>query len=53
MPRKEVEIVSTRVASLGRSLELPVEAAGLEEIRRVVTVFRELRDGRTEDGRRR
>ncbi|PPK62048.1 AAA family ATPase [Actinokineospora auranticolor] len=47
----EVEIVSRRVAQLGRSLELPAEAAALSEIRRVVTVFRELRSGRTEDGR--
>ncbi|MEU4523611.1 AAA family ATPase [Amycolatopsis sp. NPDC024027] len=47
----EVEIVSRRVAELGTSLQLPVEAAELAEIRRVVTVFRELRSGRTEDGR--
>ncbi|GAA0942199.1 AAA family ATPase [Actinocorallia libanotica] len=49
----EVEIVSRRVARLGRALELPAPAAGLEEIRRVVTVLRELRAGRTEDGRTR
>ncbi|GGK67209.1 ATPase [Sphaerisporangium melleum] len=47
---EEVEIVSRRVAQLGRSLELPA-AGGLEEIRRVVTVFRELRSGTTTDGR--
>ncbi|UJW28259.1 AAA family ATPase [Saccharothrix sp. AJ9571] len=47
----EVEIVSRRVAQLGASLELPAEVADLAEIRRVVTVFRELREGRTEDGR--
>ncbi|WP_018681218.1 ATP-binding protein [Actinokineospora enzanensis] len=47
----EVEIVSRRVAQLGTSLRLPAEAAELTEIRRVVTVFRELRSGRTEDGR--
>jgi hypothetical protein len=39
------------VASLGRALELPVEKPALEEIRRVVTIFRELRSGVTEDGR--
>ncbi len=33
------------------SLELPEVPAALEEIRRVVTVFRELRSGVTEDGR--
>jgi MoxR-like ATPase len=48
---EEVEIVERRVASLGRVLELPAERPALEEIRRVVTVFRELRGGVTEDGR--
>ena len=47
----EVEIVDLRVASLGRALELPAEKPALEEIRRVVTVFRELRDGVTADGK--
>ncbi len=48
---EEIDIVHRRVESLGRALELPVELAGLAEIRRVVTVFRELRDGKTEDGK--
>ena len=48
---EEVEIVQTRVASLGRALELPAEAPAIEEIRRVVTIFRELRDGKTENGK--
>jgi MoxR-like ATPase len=47
----EVSIVSQRVTQLGRALELPVELEGLDEIRRVVTIFRELRSGVTEDGR--
>ena len=47
----EVEIVRRRVSQLGAALSLPAEAADLAEIRRVVTVFRELRAGRTEDGR--
>ncbi|WP_253873913.1 ATP-binding protein [Actinomadura rupiterrae] len=47
----EVEIVARRVDQLGRALELPEAPAGLEEIRRVVTVFRELRAGVTGDGR--
>jgi hypothetical protein len=34
-------------------LEIPAELAPLEEIRRVVTVFRELRSGLTEDGKTR
>ncbi|GAA3447934.1 ATP-binding protein [Planomonospora venezuelensis] len=50
-PEEEVDIVSRRVEQLGRSLELPEIPAGMEEIRRVVTVFRELRTGVTEDGR--
>src|SRR5260221_2199648 len=40
---EEVEIVSRRVAEMGRALELPAEKPALEEIRRVVQVFRELR----------
>jgi MoxR-like ATPase len=48
---QEVEIVSTRVAALGRSLELPPEVEALSEISRVVTVFRELRAGVTTDSR--
>ena len=48
---EEVDIVTRRVDQLGRSLELPEVPAAAEEIRRVVTVFRELRAGLTEDGR--
>jgi MoxR-like ATPase len=48
---EEVEIVRTRVESLGRALAFPAEPPGLEEIRRVVTIFRELRDGQTADGK--
>ncbi|GGY20765.1 AAA domain-containing protein [Massilia dura] len=48
---EEVRIVQTRVASMGRALELPGELPALEEIRRIVTVFRELREGLTADGK--
>lgn len=48
---REVEIVQLRVDALGRALELPAEPPALEEIRRVVTIFRELRGGVTEDGK--
>ncbi|MEQ4721406.1 AAA family ATPase [Nonomuraea sp. B19D2] len=48
---EEVDIVSRRVTQLGRALELPETTTGPAEIRRVVTVFRELRMGVTEDGR--
>ncbi|MFC8872241.1 AAA family ATPase [Streptomyces sp. NPDC057148] len=47
----EVRIVSRRVDQIGRSLDLPTAPDGVDEIRRVVTVFRELRDGMTGDGR--
>jgi MoxR-like ATPase len=48
---EEVDIVARRVDQVGRALELPEAPAGLDEIRRVVTVFRELREGVTADGR--
>lgn len=47
---QEVEIVERRVLALGRALNLPAQPPALEEIRRVVTIFRELRNGVTEDG---
>jgi len=48
---EEVEIVQRRVVQLGRSLELPADTPAIDDIRRVVTVFRELREGRTLDGK--
>lgn len=48
---EEVEIVRKRVSEMGRALELPAEPPALEEIRRVVTIFRELRSGLTGDGK--
>ena len=47
---EEVTIVQHRVNEMGTRLEIPIEAPVLSEIRRVVTVFRELRNGLTEDG---
>jgi MoxR-like ATPase len=47
----EVAIVERRVADLGRALALPAEPPALDEIRRVVTIFRELRSGLSEDGK--
>lgn len=46
----EVEIVRRRVAMLGRTLELPAEPPAASELRRLVTIFRELRAGETLDG---
>lgn len=47
----EIEIVESRVASLGRAFEIPAEPPGADQIRRVVTIFRELREGVTADGK--
>ncbi|MES2638051.1 MAG: AAA family ATPase [Myxococcota bacterium] len=47
---EEVDIVTRRVSEYGRTLQLPVERAPIEEVRRLVTIFRELRDGQTLDG---
>ncbi|MFN0203392.1 MAG: ATP-binding protein, partial [Bacteroidia bacterium] len=48
---EEIMIVKTRVDKIGKSLRLPAEKAPVEEIRRLVTIFRELRSGKTEDGK--
>jgi MoxR-like ATPase len=48
---EEVEIVARRVGQLGRALQLPELPTALDEIHRVVRVFRELRSGVTADGR--
>ena len=48
---EEVDIVQRRVVQLGRALDLPSEAPAMDEIKRVVTVFRELREGKTTDGK--
>lgn len=48
---EEVSIVARRVEDLGRALRLPAEKPAIEEIRRVVTIFRELRSGLTADGK--
>lgn len=48
---EEVQIVKSRVEKMRHNLQLPAPAAPLEEIRRLVTIFRELRSGKTEDGK--
>ncbi len=48
---EEVDIVRRRVESFEKVMELPAEKPALEEIRRIVTIFRELRGGITEDGK--
>jgi MoxR-like ATPase len=48
---EEIDIVKRRVESYEKVMELPAEKPALEEIRRVVTIFRELRNGTTLDGK--
>ncbi len=50
---EEVGIVQNRVARLGKALELPEGSAPIREIQRLVTIFRELRSGKTADGKTR
>ncbi|MEP7289878.1 MAG: AAA family ATPase [Chloroflexota bacterium] len=49
----EVTIVQARVQAMGTALKLPTPPPVLQEIRRVVTIFRELRDGQTRDQQKR
>jgi MoxR-like ATPase len=48
---EEVDIVQQRVASFSKSIDLPIERPILEEINRIVTIFRELRNGVSSDGK--
>ncbi len=48
---EEVQIVKTRVDKLGKALEIPATLAPIAEIQRLVTIFRELRTGKSEDGK--
>lgn len=48
---EEVNIVKNRVEKLGKALEMPSTPAPMKEIQRLVTIFRELRTGKTEDNR--
>ncbi|MDX2245942.1 MAG: AAA family ATPase [Bacteroidia bacterium] len=48
---EEVSIVNQRVAAYSKTMSLPVEKSILEEISRIVTIFRELRNGVSADGK--
>lgn len=50
---EEIDIVKRRVDTYGETMELPAEPPALAEIRRIVTIFRELRAGVTTDGKTR
>jgi MoxR-like ATPase len=48
---EEVRIVTQRVEAMAAALTLPPVPPPSDEIRRVVSIFRELRSGQTDDGR--
>lgn len=48
---EEIDIVKRRVESFEKIMELPAEPPALQEIKRIVTIFRELRGGVTLDGK--
>ncbi len=48
---EEMEIVLRRVKTLGQALELPAEEPSVDQVRCVVSIFRELRSGTTLDGK--
>lgn len=47
----EMDIVTSRVAQMADSFELKVELPDESTVEKVVTIFRELRDGKTLDGK--
>lgn len=49
--KEEVDIVHRRVDSLKKAYKLPAEAPAMQEIQRLVQIFRELRSGITADGK--
>lgn len=48
---EEIDIVRRRVQSFEKVMELPAEPPAVAEIKRIVTIFRELRAGVTLDGK--
>ena len=48
---EEIDIVRRRVQSFEKAMELPAEPPALAEIKRIVTIFRELRSGVSLDGK--
>jgi MoxR-like ATPase len=49
--KEEIEIVQRRVSSFQEAFKLPAEPPALQEVERIVTIFRELRSGVTTDGK--
>ncbi|MEP7195038.1 MAG: AAA family ATPase [Saprospiraceae bacterium] len=48
---EEVEIVNYRVNQLGRNLEINLAELKQKQLQKLVTLFRELREGKSEDGK--
>jgi MoxR-like ATPase len=48
---EEIDIVRRRVSSFEKVMEVPAEPPALAEIKRIVTIFRELRSGISSDGK--
>ena len=48
---EEVEIVKQRVSSFSKNIDMPEEKPVFDEINRIVTIFRELRNGVSNDGK--
>lgn len=48
---EEIDIVRRRVDNFEKVMQLPAEKPALEEIKRIVTIFRELRSGVSLDGK--
>ncbi len=49
--KSEMEIVKSRVEQLSRNMDLDAKLPDAETIEKVVTIFREIRDGQTLDGK--
>lgn len=47
---EELKIVCYRINQISSEKKLPSQEIGVEEIKKLITVFRELRSGRSEDG---
>lgn len=49
--KEELHIVQTRVSSMSQTFGIPFEVSQLDQIQKVITIFRELRHGVTNDGK--
>jgi hypothetical protein len=47
---EELKIVTFRIQQIADEKKLPHQEIGVEEIKKLITVFRELRSGKSEDG---